>query len=92
MKKKLSAGWWNYRFCEHTVKTNNEEETYYDMIEVYYDKDGNILAWDENASQVYVSSKKDTKILLEQIKKASEAKLVTMDNGKLIELDRYMRK
>ena len=92
MKRKFSNGWWNYRFCENIVNVGSTDEVYYNMIEVYYDKDGNILAWDDNTSEVYVESKKDAKILVEQIKKASEAKLVTMNNGKLVEIDKYMKR
>lgn len=56
---------WNHRIR----KAVNEEYgiTYYDIVECYYDDDGNIIGWDEKSLAPSGNNKEELKTELEQM-------------------------
>ena len=84
-KKELKDGWWNYRFLVRPIYSENQTvDSYYKMIEVYYNKYGNITMYNDKAIDICIESKKDLKTFIEQIKNAGDRTLLIIDeNGKL---------
>ena len=89
---KVSLAWrggcWNYRILEK----KNEYHTYYEIHEVYYDKDGNIIAWTENPVDLYLESISDLKFLMKRFKKAAKKPILRIEGDDLINTGTYLKK
>lgn len=90
-RNKTNDGWWNYRFLMRpTYKNNKVISYYYEMIEVYYDKNGNILAWTDEPEKIIVESYKDLKTYIKQIKDASKRSLLKIVEGSIEDSGLFM--
>lgn len=69
-----------------------EDEIEYEMIEVYYDKDDNIIAWTSEVTPLWCENRKDLKELLSKAKKASYRNTVVIEDGKMKDSGRKMKK
>lgn len=57
-----------------------EDRKYYELYEVYYDKNGNVFAWCDVPLNMMTSSHKDINIMLKQIKKATNKTVLRIVN------------
>lgn len=87
----FDGGWWNYRLIEKTEKWTYKGEEHteksYDMHEVYYDKNGKPIAWSENPVRIYFSEYNDIADLIRKIKRTKRLtilKLVKKKNKELL--------
>ena len=95
----LSDGYWNYRLVEHKnswkdLDGKTQIEKTFEIHEVYYDKDGNIIAWTENPVQLYFQSLADLKAMIKRLKKLKQKTILRIveyidgekleDTGKLL--------
>lgn len=72
-----NLSYWNYRFKEITY---NDTYTCYELIEVYYDNNNNIISWTEEPVSIFGESLKDIKQTLKFIKQAYNHNTVIMEN------------
>lgn len=81
-------------FCgEDTEQVDLDlEETEYELVEVYYDKNDEIIAWTSEATQIWCENIKDLKELLKKAKKASYRNTVVIEDGKMRDSGRKMNK
>lgn len=90
-KKEPENGWWNYRFLLKPVYENNRIiGCYYEMIEVYYDTEGKIIAWADDASNIVTESIEDLKIFMRQIKDASKRTVLEIKDGIITDTEKHM--
>lgn len=88
---------WNYRVVEKNIsdKVDCSDITYdittYEIHEIYYDKDGNIIMWSEEAISPYGEGyiknlEVDIKFMLEACSKPTlkESDLIGISKGKII--------
>lgn len=96
----FKGGYFNYRMIEKEDKWTGLEgeelvEYFYEIHEVYYDDNDNIVAWTENPIHLYFNNNEDVKTEIKHIKDAANKKLLKLikdgENEKLIELDKYIR-
>ena len=62
------------------------------MIEVYYDTNGKIIAWADDASNIVTESTEDLKIFIRQIKDASKRTVLEIKDGIIVDTEKYMSK
>lgn len=77
MLRLSNGGYWNYRLVEHDNSWTDERkekhiEKTFEIHEVYYDKDGNIVAWTENPVQLYFQSLADLKTMIRRLKELKQ--------------------
>lgn len=93
MKNKISESYWNYRFIEKPVYEKDKEvDKYYELIEVYYGNNGQIVAWSDTSNNVIADSLDDLNVFIKQIKLASKNTVMKLVNRKLVDTKEYMRK
>ena len=93
MKNKISESYWNYRFIEKPIYEKDKEvDKYYELIEVYYGNDGQIVAWSDTSNSVIADSLDDLNVFIKQIKLASKNTVMKLINKKLVDTKEYMRK
>ena len=91
MKNKIMNGFWNYRFLAKPVYKNDEiAGYYYEMVEVYYDSNKNIVAWSDETETVTVDSKKDLKRYINFIKEASKRTVLEIVDGSIKDTNKKM--
>lgn len=100
----LSGSYWNYRWLKiivdvpkinkdyEAVEGETEQETYYALHEVYYDKDEKPFMWTEEPVKLYVDNCEDIIDLIGKIFNATSKKVLLVQNDKITELDEYMDK
>lgn len=81
-------GYWNYR----VIEKGTEDYKYYEIHEVYYDVDGNIIAWTENPVNLYIETVSDIKSLMKRFKKAVKKPILRIDGEELINTGTYLKK
>ena len=92
MKRKISEGYWNYRFLEKILYENNKEvDKYYTLIEVYYGDGGQIVAWSDEINNI-VDSITDFKTYIKQLEIAAKNTVMKLENKRLVDTKEYMRK
>ena len=82
------GGWWNYRI----LQKSNGYYIYYEIHEVYYDKDGKIIAWSENPVDLYFECTKDLKFLMKKFKRATKRTILRVEDDDLIDTKKYLKK
>lgn len=98
----ISDGYWNYRWLKTIVECDEYDdygnqtgekyqEIYYQLHEVYYDKDEKPFMWSENPMTFYVDNQKDMLELFAKSFEASKKSVLQIIDGKLVELDEYMQ-
>lgn len=93
MKNKISESYWNYRFIEKPIYEKDKEvDKYYELIEVYYGNNGQIVAWNDTSNNVIADSLDDLNVFIKQIKLASKNTVMKLVNKKLVDTKEYMRK
>ncbi len=93
MKNKISESYWNYRFIEKPIYEKDKEvDKYYELIEVYYGNNGQIVAWSDTSNNVIADSLDDLNVFIKQIKLASKNTVMKLVNRKLVDTKEYMRK
>ena len=93
MKNKISESYWNYRFIEKPIYEKDKEvDKYYELIEVYYGNNGQIVAWSDTSNNVIADSLDDLNVFIKQIKLASKNTVMKLINKKLLDTKEYMRK
>lgn len=93
MKNKISESYWNYRFIEKPIYEKDKEvDKYYELIEVYYGNNGQIVAWSDTSNSVIADSLDDLNVFIKQIKLASKNTVMKLINKKLVDTKEYMRK
>ena len=101
--KVITGGYWNYRFIKIVVpydelddnlnKTGKTRyETYYELHEVYYDKNDKIWSWSEEPIKVTPDDGEDLLEFIRYVLDASMKKALTEKDGDMIQLDEYMDK
>ena len=92
MFDRKNKNYWNYRFIRKFVHSIDSAPTYYyELYEIYYENDGKIIAWSEQPVSLEISDKKDLKIFLKQIKRATKSTVLQFnDNNILVETNEYM--
>lgn len=69
-----------------------EDDIEYELREVYYNDSGEIIAWSEGITQIWCENRKDLKELFKKAKKASYKNTVILEDGKMRDSGRKMRK
>lgn len=83
MSKKRKAPYWNFRVLAFTEKhLDGEEELYFEIHSVYYDKDGKPNGFGEPGSTVYSDCIKGIKWTLKVMKEAAKKPVLWGDKGK----------
>lgn len=100
----LSGSYWNYRWLKIIVDTpkindnyevvegETEQEIYYALHEVYYDKDEKPFMWTEEPAKLYADNCEDLIELIGRMLDAASKKVLLVQNDKITELDEYMDK
>ena len=82
--------YWNYRWFEFSC----EDDKYFEMREVYYNKFDKIVAWAGTCNTFYIESVQDARDLEKQAKEAMTKPLLTIINKNnkkvVIELDKTL--
>lgn len=97
----ISCGYWNYRYVKVMVpydelddnlnKTGKiRHETYYELHEVYYDRNDKIWSWSEEPMRVTPNDGEDLLEFIRCLLDASMKKVLTEKDGSMIELDEYI--
>lgn len=73
-------------------KIDNTQEIFYELIEVYYDEDGNIIAWSDNPAQIWSNCSSEIKTLIKQIKSALNKNTVVLEGDDLKDTGHLMRR
>lgn len=73
--KDWSGGWWNSRVIEKESRWKDKSgkeyfEKYFEIHEVYYNGEGEIIAWSQDPLGIYFENVKDVRPTIKQIKKA----------------------
>lgn len=78
---------WNYRVVKETKYMNNKYDfDHYQVLEVYYDDDGNIQGWSENAYGILSwDNYDDLKGTAEQVLEAFKKPVLVVTGDTLIE-------
>lgn len=79
-------------FDEDIEQIELEDEVEYELVEVYYDKNDEIIAWTSEATQIWCENTKDLRELLKKAKKASYRNTVIIEDGKMRDSGRKMKK
>lgn len=96
----FSDGWFNYRIVEKEHKWNDIDdsiisELYYEIHEVYYGADGDIIAWTENPISIYFENIFDANDTIKHIKDAIKKPILKYDpdtdGDSLYETDKYLK-
>lgn len=91
MKNKALSGYWNYRFLIKDVYKDDEIiGHYYELIEVYYDSNQNMVAWSGESETVTVESQKDLKQYIKFIKDASKKTVLEIVDGSIVDTKKKM--
>lgn len=85
--KLFKGSCWNYRILEKS----SEDYKYYEIHEVYYDKDGKIIGWTSDKIDLYFENLNYFKILLKRFKKASKKTILKEINEELIDTEKYLK-
>lgn len=72
---------WNYRVMRIAHLDKNEE---YGIFEVYYDANGNVEGWTENASRIYTDNLEEIKRTLDLMSRALNKPILDYKSGKEI--------
>lgn len=75
---------WNYRIVKRSY--NNDEESSFDICEVYYNEDGNPTSYTDSKNVLSQDSYQDLLWSYKEIEKAFKAPVLEVNDGKLIEL------
>lgn len=98
----LSGSYWNYRWLKVIVDTpkindnlevvegETEQEVYYALHEVYYDKDEKAFMWTEEPVKMYTENCEDLMELIGRMLDAASKKVLLVKDDKIEELDEYM--
>lgn len=76
-------GCWNHRVIKKKYK--GTKQYYYEIHEVYYDEDGKIYGWTENACEVYGESLQDLKNGYKQMESAFKLPILVEKGKRLVE-------
>lgn len=82
------GGHWNYR----VIEKSNGYYIYYEIHEVYYDKNEEIIAWTENPVDLYFEDFRSLKLLTKRFKKAGRKTILKIENDDLIDTGKYLKK
>lgn len=83
----LGESWWNYRLIEKEISWTNKAgkeyfEKYFEIHEVYYKDDGEILGWSEDPMSIYFKNFKEVGHLIKQIKAATQKPVLRLVKSK----------
>ena len=105
----FKGGYWNYRIIEKESRFTYKDgkyagktrvELYYEIHEIYYDGDGNPVAWSADPMRIYFQEKGDPKYYIKRIREACKHKIFKIeeyidDNGEkcetLVKLDKRIK-
>lgn len=77
----ISGGYFNFRIFEFTK--NNE--TWYELREVYYTKDNKIWGWSDVAETIYFEGYQDMFQLMNNMLNASRETILKIEDGNIID-------
>lgn len=102
LANEFSGSYWNYRWLKIEVETPEYKdfeltgktiiEHYYELHEVYYDKDEKPFMWTENCTKFQIEDAEDLLFLVEKCLDATTRKILLLKEDKVTELDEYMDK
>ena len=81
-------GYWNYRVIEKESRFTYKDgkyagktrvELYYEIHEIYYDGEGNPVAWSADPMRMYFQEKEDPKYYIKRIREASRHKIFKLE-------------
>ena len=104
LAKQLRGSYWNYRWLKYVVDTpkinddlevvegETDQEVYYELHEVYYDKKNKPFMWTENATKAFVYDGEDLVTLVQRMLDAAMKKVLIVEDNEIRELDEYIDK
>lgn len=101
LAESFDGGWWNYRIIEIEESWTDKEgkvytEKVYEIHEVYYNGNGDVIAWTKNSIGLFFDDYDDLRDVLKHIKKASKKTVLKLikenDNEKLIDTNKKIKK
>lgn len=90
MLSEFSGGYWNHRFVQVETDSPYGKEYQYELHEVYYDKDGVVIAITEDPVCVYCYSQKDMKKYFRMYKKALKKTYLIDVKGMYVSSGKYV--
>lgn len=104
LANELSGSYWNYRWLKTVVTTpkinddlevvegETDEEVYYALHEVYYDKNEKPFMWADEPVRLYTENAEELMELVGRMLDAATKKVLMTENEKILEIDEYMDK
>lgn len=104
LAEEFSGSYWNYRWIKKVVDTpkinddlevvegETEQEVYYELHEVYYDKEEKPFMWTEEPVRIYTENAEELMELIGRMLDAAIQKVLFVEDDKIREIDEYMNK
>ena len=102
--KQMKGSYWSYRWLKvvvnvpkiddnlNIVEGETEQEIYYELHEVYFDKKKKPFMWTDEPVKLYTDDVEDLLQFIPKIMDAANNKVVQLIDDKITELDEYMPK